>query len=667
MLYHKAEPNDGNKLKSEYSELSYLVTRQCLNQEDLNQLTEYDSVKTSALDSVTEGYRSFNFSSTLLSFIPILQWLPKYSFGENFFGDFTTGITVAVMQIPQGMACALLAGVPANVGLYMAFFHSLTYAIFGTSKHVSMGTFAVLSLMTAKVVQTYATVPMIVLNETYSASPEVSHLEPHYTPIQVVTALSLIVGCYHILMRIFRLGTLTSLLSEPLVSGFTTAAAVDVLISQMKDLLGMSVPRHSGIFKNILTLRDVIERIPNSNPATVYTSLAVIVFMVVMNEYLKPWSATRCRFPIPTELMVVVGGTLASYAIGLGPNHDVLLVGEIHVGLPAPQLPPVMLLEKLAVDAISIAIVSYSVVMSMGMIFAQKEGYEVCANQELVAMGITNIIGSFFSCIPTACSLSRSLIQHQAGGKTQLTAVISSMLILVVVLWLGPYFEVLPQCVLSSIIFIALKGMLWQFQHIKKFYREGGWELAVWLLTFFSVTILNIDLGLLIGVVFSVTVLYVKGWKSYYSLLGTIPESAIYVNIAGHRKAEEVPHIKIFRYTGAINFASRTAFKKTFVQVVGVRGKLGNGGSGYGATEKTISAVIVDLSSVPHIDLAACKTLNEIRKEMAAKGVNVLVAHPADCVYDMLLHAESLGEGGFHIFPTIHDAVLYAQGGGSVV
>lgn len=674
MLNTKGGSDDSTiKMKPEYNELSYLVTRQCLHQEEFNQLSQYDRVKVAPMESIVNSVREVKCFSTLLSFIPILQWLPKYSIKNDLMGDLTAGITVAVMQIPQGMAYGLLAGVQANVGLYMAFFHCLIYAVFGTSRHISMGTFAVVSLMTAKVVATYATVsPVGMTNGTDFGSPLIDPSEPQYTPIQVATAVSFVAGIYHIIMSLMRLGTLSSLLSEPLVSGFTTAAAVHVLVSQMKDLLGVSIPRYKGAFKNIYSVRDIIEQVPNSNLTAVYTSVIVILFMIFMNEYLKPWSVTKCRIPIPAELMVVVGGTLASYLIGLGPNFNVALVGTIPVGLPAPEMPPLALLKLVAVDAIALTIVSYSIVMSMGLIFAQKEGYEVRPNQELIAMGATNIIGSFFSCVPTACSLSRSLIQHLTGGKTQLTAVISSMLILVVLLWVGPYFETLPRCVLASIIFVALKGMLWQVQHIKKFHREGSLELFVWLVTFLSVVVIDIDIGLLIGVLFSLVALYIKGWKSYYSLQGTVPDTAIYVDIGSHHRAEEVPHIKIFKYSGAINFASRATFKKALTKEVGVSQKLVHRASRYdaageGAGLHIIKTVIIDLSSVAHIDTAACKMFSEIKKEMSAVGVSTLIANPADCVYDTLLHAESIGEGGFHIFPTVHDAVLYAQGSVSTV
>lgn len=323
------------KMKPEYNELSYLVTRQCLQQEEFNQLSQYDREKAAPIDSLKNAFRSFNPCSTLLGFVPILQWLPKYHCKTDLMGDVTAGITVAVMQIPQGMAYGLLAGVDANVGLYMAFFQCLVYAVFGTSRHISMGTFAVISLMTAKVVATYATLPPIatsLVNGTDSLPPVIDPSDPQYTPIQVATALAFVCGCYHFTMSIMRLGTLSTLLSEPLVSGFTTAAAVHVLISQLKDLLGVSIPRYKGAFKNIYSVRDIIEQVPNSNLTAIYTSAIVILFMIFMNEYLKPRASNWCKMPIPAELMVVVGGTLASYYIGLGPNFNVTLVGTIPVG-----------------------------------------------------------------------------------------------------------------------------------------------------------------------------------------------------------------------------------------------------------------------------------------------------------------------------------------------
>uniref|UniRef100_A0AAG5DPX5 STAS domain-containing protein n=1 Tax=Anopheles atroparvus TaxID=41427 RepID=A0AAG5DPX5_ANOAO len=670
MINPKTPLEDGRTPKEtpQYSELSYLVTRQCLQREDFNQLSQYERLKPTALDSIGNSLRKVRCLSTLKAFFPILAWLPQYSLKNDLFSDMTAGLTVAVLQIPQGMAYGILAGVAANVGLYMAFFHCLVYAIFGTSRHISMGTFAVTSLMTAKIVATYSTFdPTLALNGTEAVIPVLTPTtETEYTPIQVATAVSFVAGIFYFIMSAARLGMLSSLLSEPLVSGFTTAAAVHVMVSQLKDLLGVSIPRYKGAFKVILSVRDLIDQVPSANLTAVYTSLVIILFMIFMNEYLKPWLSTKCRFPVPAELMAVVGGTIASYLIGLGPNFGVGLVGSIPTGLPAPLFPPIALIKAVAVDSIAVTIVGYSIVMSMGMIFAQKDNYEVNPNQELLALGVTNVIGSMFSCIPTACSLSRSLIQHQTGGKTQIAAVFSSMIMLVVLLWVGPYFETLPRCVLAAIIVVALKGMLIQVYHIKKFHREGSLELFVWCVTFLSVVIIDIDIGLLIGVVISLLALYVKGWRTYYSVLGTVPDTAIYVDIGSHQRAEELPYIKIFKYTGAVNFANKNNFKKALFKETKVfqRTNVTLTPRYYGESTglQSTKTVIIDLSSVPHIDTAACKMLTDIKQQLEKINVALLLATPADCVYDALLHAESIGEGGFHVFPTIHDAVIYTQG-----
>jgi solute carrier family 26, other len=187
-------------------------------------------------------------------------------------------------------------------------------------------------------------------------------------------------------MSFLRLGTLASLLSEPLVKGFTTAAAVHVLVSQLKDLFGIVVPRYKGAFKIIYTLNDIFRKLNESNLTAVYVSLFVISFMVLLNEFVKPWMAKKCRFPLPSEMMAVVGGTAISYFLKLGPSYNVKLVGTIPTGLPFPEAPPLKLLQLVAVDAIAVTIVSYSVVMSMALIFAKKHTYEVRANQELLAM-----------------------------------------------------------------------------------------------------------------------------------------------------------------------------------------------------------------------------------------------------------------------------------------
>lgn len=193
--------------------------------------------------------RSLTLLTVVHSLVPITDWLPKYEFRNHLVGDLISGFTVAVMHIPQGMAYGILALVTPEVGLYMAFYPVLVYFLLGTSKHASLGTFAVISIMVSKTVQSHA-------NLSISSSP-VANLtleeavvnENPITPLEVVTALSLMVGIIHLIMFICRMGALSSLLSEPLISGFTTGAAVHVFVNQLKDILGVEVTRFRGAFK----------------------------------------------------------------------------------------------------------------------------------------------------------------------------------------------------------------------------------------------------------------------------------------------------------------------------------------------------------------------------------------------------------------------------------
>lgn len=297
----------------------------------------------------------------------------------------------------------------------------------------------------------------------------------------------------------------------------------------------------------------------------------------------------------------------------------------------------------------------------------EKYAYEIRANQELLALGLSNIVGCMFSCLPTSCALSRSLIQDQSGGKTQITSIVSSGLLLIVILHIGPFFEHLPRCVLAGIIISALKGMFMQAKQLKVFYRQGYMEAAIWIVTFVGVVVIDIDIGLLLGVILSLVSLYYKSCQTHSCVLGQVNNSGFYVNIKHHKNAYEIPSIKIFRFIGAINFASRNTFKTSLYSKINLtmqsvkQASLLNGGNFETINLQGLQTVIIDLSSVVCVDSAGCKTLSNIQKEMKTLEVLFLLVAPTDIVYEALTHAQKIGEGPFNIFPSIHDAVVFAQ------
>lgn len=301
------------------------------------------------------------------------------------------------------------------------------------------------------------------------------------------------------------------------------------------------------------------------------------------------------------------------------------------------------------------------------LFITEKYSYEIRANQELLALGLSNIVGCVFSCLPTSCALSRSLIQDQAGGKTQITSIVSSGLLLIVILHIGPFFEHLPRCVLAGIIISALKGMFMQAKQLKVFYHQGYMESSIWIITFIGVVVIDIDIGLLLGVICSLISLYYKSCHTHSCLLGQVTNSGFYVNIKHHKNAYELPSIKIFRFIGAINFASRNTFKTSLYSKINLtvqsikQATLLNGGNFETINLHGIQTIIIDLSSIVCLDPAGCKTLSNIQKEMQALEVLFLLAAPTDIVYEALIHSQTLGEGPFNIYPSIHDAVVFAQ------
>lgn len=189
---------------------------------------------------------------------------------------------------------------------------------------------------------------------------------------------------------------------------------------------------------------ELCEKIGEANKVTVIIS-SITIFILIINDLLKPKMSKLCFFPVPIELIAIVFGTLLSRFCYLETEYEIKTIGSIPIGFPQPELPQINLINDILVDCIVIAIVSYTVSVSMALIFAQKLNYEIDFNQELLAMGTGNLFGSFFSCIPFSASLSRSIIQQSTGGKTQIASLISCGLLTFVLLWIGPFFEQLPR------------------------------------------------------------------------------------------------------------------------------------------------------------------------------------------------------------------------------
>ncbi|XP_071777170.2 solute carrier family 26 member 6 [Centroberyx gerrardi] len=511
---------------------------------------------------------------TVLSCVPVLSWLPHYSIRENAMGDFISGISVGIMHLPQGMAYALLASLPPVFGLYTSLFPVLLYVIFGSSRHISIGTFAVISIMIGSVTEKLAPdSDFKILNGTNGTGGVDIDARDAYR-VQIACAITVLGGLFQILLGLVRFGFVVTYLSEPLIRGYTTGAACHVTISQLKYLFGIKPSRFSGPLSQVYILVDICSLLPETNVAELVVSLVALAVLIVVKE-LNAYYSKKLPLPIPIELIVIIAATIISYFAGLSSKYSVDVVGEIPSGLKAPRVPDVTLFSEVVGDAFAVAIVGYAISISLGKTFALKHGYKVDSNQELLALGLSNSIGSLFQCYCVTSSLSRSLIQESTGGKTQVAGVVSSIIVLITVLKIGSLFEDLPKAVLSTIVFVNLKGMFKQFLDVPMLWRSNKVDLLVWLVTFTCTVLLNLDLGLAVSIGFSMLTVIFRTQLPRYSILGQVPGTDLYLDTETYEEAKEIPGITIFRSSTTVYYTNAELYLEALQEKSGIEmGKL---------------------------------------------------------------------------------------------
>ncbi|XP_072033239.1 prestin-like [Amphiura filiformis] len=520
--------------------------------------------------------------------VPIVKWLPNYKIKSDLLWDTISGITTGIMRVPQAMAYGILATLPAVMGLYVAFFSTLIYAIFGTSKHISVGTWAVLSIMVGDAIDD------VVSAETSNRDRPLDADDETELRIQVAISLSLLVGFIQVGMGILRLGIITRYLSEPLVKGFTTGVAIHVFTSQFSKLFGVSVARYSGPLALIYTYIEFFSKLATANTCAIVISIISLLIFVVIGEINDRQAAKGwCRkdgkkgkkLPIPTELLVVVLATMSSYLGEFEEKYELGVVGDIPTGLPFPVAPPTKYFGSLIGAAIAIAVVGFAISIAMAHLYARKYNYEVDANQEFIAYGSCNIVSSFFQCYPSATSLSRTVVQEGAGGKTQL----------------------------------------------------------MWLVAFTLVVLLGVDLGLLLSMIFALITIVVRYQSPYCALKGRVPDTDIYRDISFVQDIEELPGIKIFGCSSSLCFINADHFKNSLYKKAGFnpqkmliareekkdKHQVNSDQEAItsSSSSRSLHTVIIDCSMFTYVDLVGVKTLQAISADYQKVDVQVVFAN----------------------------------------
>uniref|UniRef100_A0A3B4UX04 Solute carrier family 26 member 6 n=1 Tax=Seriola dumerili TaxID=41447 RepID=A0A3B4UX04_SERDU len=554
----------------------YFVQREVLDELRLDEVAQKGtwSTKPTLGERVKESLRCSvpRLKHTAQSWVPVLGWLPHYSIRENAIGDLISGCSVGIMHLPQGMAYALLASLRPVFGLYTSLYPVLIYFIFGTSRHISIGTFAVISIMIGSVTERIAPDSNFIVNGT-NGTDIVNVDDRDAFRVQIACSLTVLAGIFQILLGVVRFGFVVTYLSEPLVRGYTTGSACHVCVSQLKYLFGVTPSRFTGPLSLIYTLVDICRLLPQTKVPELVVSLVALSVLIVVKE-LNACYRQKLPLPIPIELIVVTA-TIITHFCGLTSKYSIDVVGEIPSGLKAPRAPDTTLFSQVIGDAFAVAIVGYAINISLGKTFALKHGYKVDSNQELVALGLSNTVGGFFQCYSVTSSLSRSLVQESTGGKTQVAGVISSVIVLITVLKIGALFEDLPKAVLSTIVFVNLKGMFKQFMDIPELWRTNKVDLLVWLVTFTSTILLNLDLGLAVSIGFSMLTFIFRTQLPRYAILGHVSGTDLYLDTDSYREAKEIPGIKIFRSSTTIYYTNAEMYLEALQEKSGIEiGKL---------------------------------------------------------------------------------------------
>jgi SulP family sulfate permease len=552
--------------------------------------------------------------------IPILEWLPKYN-TSLFKGDVLAGITVGIILIPQGIAYALIAGLPPIYGLYCALVPQVMYVIFGSSRQVAIGPVAMDSLIVATGVSTLA----LAGSDSY---------------ISIAILLALMVGTIQFIMGVFRLGFIVNFLSKPVITGFSSAIALIIGCNQFRNLLGVDFVQSDQIQ---YVIEDVLLQITNYNFHTTIIGFFSVAIIVIFR---------KINIKIPNALIVVVLGIIIMKYFGKSFN-DVSIIKEIPSGLPSFGIPDVDLdqIRELLPIAFTLVMVGYLETISIGKsLEAKQDEYLVRPNQELIALGLSNMVGSLFKAYPSTSSFSRSAINEESGAKTGMAALISVLMVILTLLFLTPLFYYLPKAVLAAIIIVAVFGLV-NFKEAIFLWKANHLDFWLLLATFLATLLLGIEFGIIVGVGLSLIVLIFRTSRPYVAELGKVPNSNFYRN---KNRFEEViieSDILIFRFDAQIFYANSSYFRAKLAEMVHEKGA-------------ALKLIVLDAESVNRVDSTGVEMLKERIKYYQKKDITFFFVGVKGPVRDDLFRSGILSVIEInHFFMRVNDAVKFYKTG----
>ncbi|RDX82826.1 Sulfate transporter 4.1, chloroplastic [Mucuna pruriens] len=587
-------------------------------------------------------------------FLPCIRWIRSYKWREYFQVDLMAGITVGVMLVPQSMSYAKLAGLQPIYGLFKhsfvfnclrniedsGFVPLFVYAIFGSSRQLAVGPVALVSLLVSNVLGSIA-----------DSSSEL------YTELAIL--LSLMVGIMECTMGLLRLGWLIRFISHSVISGFTTASAIVIGLSQAKYFLGYEISRSSKIIpvvKSIIAGADKFSWPPFVMGSVMLAILLVMKHLGKSRKYLR---FLRAAGPLTA---VVLGTTFAK----IFHPSSISLVGDIPQGLPTFSVPKAFkYAESLIPTALLITGVAILESVGIAKALAAKNGYELDSNQEkyltifpdtfgqLFGLGVSNVLGSFFSAYPTTGSFSRSAVNHESGAKSGVSGIVSGIIMTCALLFLTPLFEYIPQCALAAIVISAVMGLV-DYNEAIFLWRVDKKDFLLWTITSTTTLFLGIEIGVLVGVGVSLAFVIHESANPHIAVLGRLPGTTVYRNVKQYPEAYSYNGIVIVRVDAPIYFANTSYIKDRLREYeVDV-----DSSKSRGPEVERIYFVILEMAPVTYIDSTAVQALKELHQEYKLRDIQIAISNPSPEVL-LTLSKSGLVEliGKQWYFVRVHDAV----------
>lgn len=551
----------------------------------------------------------------ILSGLPLNSYLENYNFNK-FRHDFQAGLTVGIMLIPQAMAYAVIAGVQPIYGLYACIFPLILYPVFGTSRHLALGTVAV---------------DMVIISASISKIANTGTSEY----ILLVILLSFLIGVIQIIMFSARLGFLINYLSRPVINGFTMAAALIIMSGQLGNLLGISIPE-TAFFYEIFQI--VFTKLGQANQ----TALLLGTGSIILISLIKYWKPV-----FPTSLVIIILGIVLGWTLNL-PEKGVEVVGKIPSGFPAFEFPDISLtnIRSLLAPAITLALVQFMTINTLGRTYGSRHDYSIDPNQELLALGLGNIMNGFFNGLPASASFSRSAVNEQSHCRTPFSNSFAALVVIFTLLFLTRIFYYLPYPSLAAVVMVAGYNLI-DLKSMKFLYKTKKRDFYIALFTFIITLFIGIQEGILLGITASLLAILYRQSKPNVAELGHLPGTRSFKDLKRYSKAEQIDRILILRVDASFSFANAEYFKDFILEKSS--GRDGN-----------IKDVVLDCSAINDLDTTALEAIGKVRAALKERDIELYMAGIKGPVRDVMKKSGLYDRLGEHekIFRTPYRAIL---------